>query len=185
MDVRNPSRRQWACALCLPIFALFAGACHRKTMPQVAVQPVPQPAATATEPALGRVPPPVYLVASLEKTGCYGNCPVFEAQVFSDGAATYFGQKHAPRTGRFTAKVRPALAMELVKRAEVAGFFGLETLYPTSGRRVADFPTTIIYVRDGQKERRIEDNFDAPLHLQEFERYFSEWLEKLAWQKQD
>lgn len=166
-------------AISLLIAGLLAEGCHRKTVPET--PPMPAPAAAA-DPAPGRVPPPVYLVASLEKTGCYGNCPVFEAQVFSDGTATYFGAKHAPRAGHFTAKVRPSLAIELMKHAEVAGIFALENHYPTSGRRVADFPTTIIYMRSGQKERRIEDNFDAPLHLQEFEQYFAEWLEKLDWE---
>lgn len=167
-------------AFCLLACAFSFGACHRGAVP-TSPAPTASPV-TASEPAPGKVPPPVYVVASLKKTGCYGNCPVFEAKIFSDGTATYFGEKHTPRTGYFTAKVRPSATNELVKRAESVGFFGLENQYPTDGRRVADFPTTTIHIRTGQKERSVEDHFDAPLSLQGFEQFFLELIEELNWE---
>lgn len=177
--MKNAPRSLAICLLC----AIASMACQRKSAPVAdAIGSTAPPAPVADAPPSSPQSAAPYLMAKLKKTGCYGSCPVFEAQIFSDGTAIYVGEKSCPRIGKFTARTRATVHFDLIKRADAASFFGLENRYPTNGRAIADFPTTTIFLKAGNRTRTVEDNCDAPLNLLEFERYFSALLETFDWQ---
>ncbi len=120
-------------------------------------------------------------VASLRRTACFGSCPVFLAEVWSDGQVTWQGERHVARLGHYTAQAPATWIAELLKEAEQSGFFRLGGHYPTNGRLVSDLPQTITMLRQNNKEYRVTDNADAPLGLLQFERYWQEKLEELSW----
>ena len=46
------------------------------------------------------------LVISLERTPCYGTCPIYKMEIFSDGSAFYHGERFVDRIGDYEFSVR-------------------------------------------------------------------------------
>ncbi len=120
------------------------------------------------------------LVASLRRTPCFGSCPVFSVEVWSDGRVNWQGESHVARIGSFSTQVSAEWIAELLREGERAGFFELAAQYP-NGSLVPDLPQTILMLRRGKKSYRVIDNADSPLALQRFERYWQEKIENLNW----
>lgn len=188
--------RFWRFGLLGLLFAVLLSACAPKTIP-VATTPDQPPVATkvpmvVTPPQPSpELPPLLYvpelsqngLVAALFRTPCFGTCPVFEAQVWDDGTATWKGIKNVARLGSYRAKVPEQWWKQLLEYAEKSTYFELAAQYPLSGRTIPDLPLTVCYLKKGELGKKISDGGDAPLALRQFERYFAEKLEELAWEK--
>jgi len=65
------------------------------------------------------------LLATLERTGCYGECPVYRLTVAADGSVVYVGTKWVKVTGRREYSITPAQVSELESAFEHAGFMQL------------------------------------------------------------
>ena len=122
-------------------------------------------------------------VASLRRTACFGNCPVFLVEIWSDGQITWQGDQHVSRLGAYTTSAPTGWVAELMQAGEQSGFFDLANHYPINGRPVPDLPQTIITLRRGEQEHQVIDNADAPLSLLHFESYWQEKLEMLSWKR--
>ncbi len=148
-------------------------------IPPTVAAPVPPAAGKAranTLPATARV-----RLASLRRTPCFGACPVFGVDVWSDGQVTWLGERHVARLGAYTAQAPPGWVAALLREGAQSGFFELASHYPTNGHPVPDLPQTITMLRQGDREHVVTDNADAPANLLRFERYWQEKLETLAW----
>lgn len=169
-------------AAALLLLAISAANCTKKSAPEK-TPPAPEISQNTppTPPATGETGKRI--VASLKKTPCYGNCPVFDFELRSDGEAVFHGIKNVSKIGKFRATASKNWQRDLEKTALEAGIFSMAEHYPASGRRIGDFPMTTTFLHFGEKRRRIEDNFDAPLALQNFESYFFEKIEALEWVK--
>ena len=121
------------------------------------------------------------LVASLRRTACFGNCPVFSVEIWSDGQVRWQGERHMARVGAYSARVSAAWIAGLLQAGDRAGYFELASQYPRNGQLVPDVPLTITMLRRGNREHQVTNNADAPLSLLRFERYFLEKLETLRW----
>jgi hypothetical protein len=122
-----------------------------------------------------------YLVAMLSKTACYGSCPNYQAWVYSNGTVLWCGESHVARLGDFKASASAAWISELFQQVEISNFWQLAPQYPANGKTLADVPFTVTYFRNEKNERRIVDNADAPLILQQLESCFEAKLEALDW----
>lgn len=120
-------------------------------------------------------------LASFRRTPCFGSCPAYSVEVWSDGQVTWNGEQHVTRLGAYTAQAPAGWIKDLLRKGELTGFFKLGSYYPTNGRPVPDVPQTIIMLRQGMQEHQVTDSADAPLELQQFERYWQEKLEMLSW----
>ncbi|HYQ45396.1 MAG TPA: DUF6438 domain-containing protein [Polyangiaceae bacterium] len=61
-------------------------------------------------------------VATLERTGCYGECPVYRLTVNSDGSVVYVGTRWVKVLGRQVYKISDAQLSELQASFDRAGF---------------------------------------------------------------
>lgn len=168
----------------LSILAILA--CHKKTTePAVAPKPLPEkpfPTAEAAQiPKKEQLDPRGRVLASIKKTACFGECPVWSATIWSDGHAEFLGEKWAKRQGKFSAIVKQNWLKELLANAESSGFFALAPYYPTTHTEITDLPTTFIFVESKGRFHQIENHFDAPLALRNFEILFEKKLEELDW----
>ncbi len=166
---------------CLSILAAGSLACTRLVVVPalgmgLSVQPPVDMVATDALPAAKRS-----VVASLRRTACFGACPVFSVEIWSDGQARWQGERHVARLGAHSARVSSAWIAGLLKAGDRAGYFELASQYPRNGQLVPDLPLTITMLRRGNREHRVTNNADAPLALLRFERYFLEKLETLRW----
>ena len=68
-------------------------------------------------------------VITLERTACFGNCPVYQLTVYGDGRVVYEGKAFVTVIGKRTAQISPQQVQQLVTAFETANFFALENQY--------------------------------------------------------
>jgi hypothetical protein len=108
---------------------------------------------------------------SLERTACYGICPVYKVTIGADGVATYEGESFVKVKGRASAKVSSADLDGLRVAFEKVDFFALQDSYEK--RIQSDAPTAIVSRTDGGRTKTVrhyEGDATAPAELR--------WLEK-------
>ncbi|MCB0589479.1 MAG: hypothetical protein KDD06_29615 [Phaeodactylibacter sp.] len=122
------------------------------------------------------------LMASLKHTPCYGHCPVYEVQFYSNGQALYKGLENVPLQGIYLAIVPDNTIREILEKAREIRFFQLSDFYPLNGRPIADLPQVITYLNDGRREKTIVNNHLAPVELINFERFLDKLAMEISWQ---
>jgi Domain of unknown function (DUF6438) len=173
---------------------LLVVACSKKTA-QIVTQPsapiaVESPINTPIKPtktttkAMG-IPKDVdpNLVASLHRSPCFGKCPAFSYELFSDGKVTYLGQSNVTRMGSYTTKVDDAFMKRITDKALSIKYLSLSDHYPTADIAVSDVPTVTTYIRVGNDGKKITNNYDPPKELTEFEQWLEAQFEALKWQQ--
>lgn len=107
----------------------------------------------------------------IERTSCYGTCPVYTAVIFANGQGLFEGRHHTEQEGKFTFSVTPeAIAMLQAQAAEI-NYWKLEDAYK---KPVSDFPTTYSYFNNGKQRKQIENYRGAPAVLSTLEKAIDE-----------
>ena len=81
-------------------------------------------AATAQEPD---VPPDASI--RLQRTSCYGPCPIYTVTIDARGTVTYEGERFVRVVGRQTAQIGTSTVATLLARAERIRFFEMRDAY--------------------------------------------------------
>lgn len=84
---------------------------------------------------------PADSVISLERTVCFGACPVYKVEVHMDGRVLWNGERCVGTVGTAEARIDPAAAQALARRFRAARFFHLKDEYRA---QVTDMPTHIL-----------------------------------------
>lgn len=121
------------------------------------------------------------VVASIQKMECYGNCPVFEAKIFSNGLVLFDGKKNTSRIGLYEAYMLKSQIDSIMTQAENIDFFNLNASYPLDGKKLHELPSTIFYVKQDEREREVLNNHGAPKPLKIYESMFLNMLDRLDW----
>lgn len=121
-------------------------------------------------------------VARIQRTACFGRCPIYVLTVYEDGTVIYEAERFVPEEGTFKAKVSTDLYQKLLRRAEEASFFEMQSKYDSES--VTDLPTTITTLRKDDEVKRIENRYQGPEELNRVEKYFDELYLNLNWSKQ-
>lgn len=103
-------------ALCCSL-ALAAG-CGKKKSP-------PSDGISADQPHPPDLAAGKTLLASLERSGCYGECPVYRLTIATDGSVVYVGTRWVKVTGRREYAISAAQVAELQSAFEHGGFMQL------------------------------------------------------------
>ena len=119
---------------------------------------------------------PRHAVITLQRTSCFGPCPVYTVSIDASGNVAYEGERFVRVVGRRTAHIDPANVARLLARAEQIRFSGLRSSYRAienpdgTTTMVTDLPTTIVTIAGKGRTKRVEDYVGAPDALTEFER---------------
>jgi hypothetical protein len=133
---------------------------------------------------------------TLERTVCFGVCPSYRVQVFSDGRVEYEGKQFVKVRGKRTKRLASAQMNAL--RAELASsrYFELrdQYRYPQDGCTVTwtDSPRAITSVRVGARSKSIDHDYGCrtkhglggetyPVELTRFESRLDEILQTSEW----
>ncbi|MEY3368637.1 MAG: hypothetical protein RI973_1792 [Bacteroidota bacterium] len=159
---------------------LSIAACHRKSgaaSGNSAAEPskpvVETPAAEPAEEA--------YLFVAYEKTACFGRCPVYQVQLYSDGKATWNGRMNVSKLGNYEGRVSQEQLKAIRQKVHDVRFLDFENAYPTDGQRIVDLPVTITYIRIGDMDKTVKNTHGAPQSLKEFEKYLEAVFEGITW----
>jgi hypothetical protein len=111
------------------------------------------------------------LEVRLERTACFGTCPVYVVVVHGDGLVEYEGRRFVKEIGPRTRRISADDARRLFSQFEKARFFELASSYRAG---MSDMPTFILTFQRGKKVHRVEDyagrNAGMPEVVTELER---------------
>lgn len=134
---------------------------QRERGPSVALYPT-APAASANPPA----PAQGSIVITLERTACFGFCPVYSVTLRDDGTVSYVGKQHVKVSGTHTWKIDPGAVRGLAQEMQDAGFFELQDEYRAM---VTDHPTVRTSLAIGQRTKKVVDYVAGPQKLKDIE----------------
>lgn len=103
---------------------------------------------------------------SLERTHCYGPCPVYTVAIDARGMVTYRGSDYVRVKGRQTVRIERSALVDLLREAKRINLFAMRDVYTGD---VTDLPTTIVTLTTNGRTKRIEDYVGAPEDLRRFE----------------
>lgn len=114
------------------------------------------------------------VVISLERTGCYGDCPAYKVTIYGDGRVEYEGKKDVKVKGKKRGSLKPADLRGIVSAFDKANYFAIESYTEDhcSCTLCTDMPTTITEIRAKGMSHRVEHYLGcrcAPKELWELE----------------
>ncbi|HEY9641961.1 MAG TPA: DUF6438 domain-containing protein [Coleofasciculaceae cyanobacterium] len=124
-----------------PLLAVSPNVVPTGNISPVAIPPV----------AVAQTPTYSDLVVSLERTACFGACPVYQLTVYGDGRVVYNGQAFVAVQGQRTAQISPEQVQKLVKAIEAANFFSLAEQYTVEATDLPGAWTSVTL--NGQSKR--------------------------------
>jgi hypothetical protein len=133
---------------------------------------------------------------TLERTACFGTCPVYSVRISGDGDVHYVGREYVRIVGPAERRISTGAVQQLVDIIQKVGYFDMAEEYryligPDGSRGVvSDLPTTTTSVRIGSRTHRVVDYVGAPEGLHDVERAIdrtagtAEWISAgrhIAW----
>ena len=108
---------------------------------------------------------------TLERTICFGRCPIYRVTIRGDGSVTYEGWKFVKVEGTHGKKIPAAKVQELVRSFTDIDYFNLKDVYDSeinadgSMMTPTDMPMIITSLTLNGRSKRVEDSFGAPQKL--------------------
>jgi len=122
------------------------------------------------------------LLISIEKTPCFGTCEAYKMEIFSSGLVALNGISNIKMIGNYQAIIEKQSLTKIQEQFRSADFFSFKSQYTG---KVSDLPTTYLFFKDGEKEKMIQDYYQAPAKLKELEKLVENLVETLHWKKVD
>jgi hypothetical protein len=162
------------------VIVMFAGCSSRQASPDTARTPYSPPGAGA--PA---VDPPV---VTLERTPCFGTCPVYQVAISRSGTVRFVGKQHVSRQGEASAEIPAARVDSLLLELRAGGYFEFADAYvmgsPACGQYATDSPMVITSATSGGRTKTIRHDYGcnaAPQELGRLERRIDEVAGTSRW----
>jgi hypothetical protein len=127
------------------------------------------------------------LIVTLERTSCFGECPIYSVNIDALGNVVYNGTKFVRVDGRQTGRIPPSRVAAIAETAERIGFFELHDRYRSirnpdgTTTEVTDLPTTFVTITRDGRTKRVEDYVGAPDGLRQLERQIDEAAHTKQW----
>jgi hypothetical protein len=123
---------------------------------------------------------PAPVVITIERTACYGACPVYSLEITGDGTVTYQGRQFVRVIGKATATIPPEAVQQLVAEFERIHYFDLQNIYTA---HITDLPTTTTSIRIGERFKKVVDRYGGPDELEKLEDRIDEVAGSDRWVK--
>ncbi|MDP6908685.1 MAG: DUF6438 domain-containing protein [Flavobacteriales bacterium] len=114
------------------------------------------------------------LLASIQRTACYGQCPMYKTTYMNNGQVTYVGKRFVEKIGTYSALLDTDEINSIKEMVEEYNYFELDSLYPTP---ISDFPSCITEVQINGKHKRVIDRRNPPEDLKSFEKFLDSLIE--------
>ena len=130
-------------------------------------------------------------VIKLERTACFGECPVYSVSIDALGNVTYEGTKFVRVEGRQADRIQVPRVAALLATAERIGFFDLRDRYRTirnpdgTETMMTDLPTAYVTITRGGRSKRVEDYLGAPQALKQLEQLIDDTARTNRWIRLD
>ena len=123
---------------------------------------------------------------TLERTPCYGACPVYKLTIHRSGKVEYEGKDHVRQKGSRSGTISTEDFEKLLRKIYEINFFNLSERYDGknpdgSGVTITDLPTRKTSVTRGNRTKTVENYFRGPKGLNELEDLIDELTKSAAW----
>ena len=113
----------------------------------------------------------VELIITLQRTACFGTCPIYKIEIYSDGSGTYTGTRFVENIGITKFNLSETNLNLILSQAEAIGFSNMKDKY---SEPISDLPTTFIQI----KNKKIKDYVGAPKTLKNLEKLIDQLYQK-------
>lgn len=151
----------------------------------------PRGAATAGDPvsdSSGFVSDGDSAVVTLERTACFGTCPIYRVSIAASGTVRFEGKGFVAHQGSATARIPSAQVDSLLEELRQGGYFDMAERYvpdsPACGEYATDSPTVITSATREGVTQRVQNYYGcrgAPLSLRQLERRIDEVAGTSRW----
>lgn len=117
----------------------------------------------------------------MEKTGCYGICPAFRIELFSDRTLLFQGLRHTEKIGDHWTRLTSTEYQTLFDKLEALEQNHLAAQYPTQGLLLPDLPQTNFSWQTSHGTMDILANYEVPKVLKDFEAWVTHYLGEEVW----
>lgn len=109
------------------------------------------------------------ILITIERQPCYGECPVYSAEIYTNGTVIYKGKYWVKVEGERQYKITKYKLEKLVEEFHRINYFSLKNKYEKDkfGVSVTDQTTTITSITLNAKKKRIVNYYGAPEELDE------------------
>lgn len=73
-------------------------------------------------------------VITLERTACFGSCPIYKLTIFDDGQVVFEGKEFVKHPGTHTSQITKSQLEDLVRQFEKIDYFNLDENYTDDPR---------------------------------------------------
>ena len=110
------------------------------------------------------------MVASIERTACFGVCPVYKMEVYGNGKIVYEGMLNVKNIGKYTGQTTKENIDKLLSSAKEIGYADLNDAYDS--KLVTDLPSsTTVVLLDGVA-KKVYARYGTPDKVLIFQKYF-------------
>ena len=113
----------------------------------------------------------IELIISLQRTACFGTCPIYKIEIFSDGSGIYTGTRFVENIGVSKFQLVKSDINKILEFANKIGFSKLKDEY---SEPITDLPTTYITIKD----KKIKVYTGAPKTLKNLENLIDQLYQK-------
>jgi hypothetical protein len=145
--------------------------------PLLAAETIPSYPSATVQPQ--RASQPVML--TLERTACFGFCPIYKLTVYGNGKVVYEGKRFVKVTGTQTTTISRAAVRKLVSEFQRIQYFNLQDSY-MGGH--TDAPSAITSLVMGKKQKTVNHYLaspDAPTKLTDLENKIDAVVNSKQW----
>jgi hypothetical protein len=118
---------------------------------------------------------------TLERTACFGFCPIYKLTVYGNGKVVYEGKRFVKVTGTRTTTISQTALRKLIADFQKINYFKLQDSY-TGGH--TDAPSAITSLTMGKKQKTVHHYLpspDAPTQLTELENKIDAVVNSKQW----
>ena len=132
--------------------------------------------------------PESLLAISLERTPCFGSCPVYRVTISRGGMVRFQGTRFVGHVGADSAQIAKEAVDSLLADFDRGGFYDFEEQYvsgaPGCGLYATDLPSANTAVNDGSRDKRVQHDrgcSEAPQALSALEDRIDEVAGTARW----
>ena len=117
----------------------------------------------ADPPSVPQDAPPATVI-TLQRTECFGTCPVYKLTIFADGKVLYEGIRHVKKKGKIKSRISQVKLQQLIDEFENIYYFNLNDAYVRRSKGcpqwVTDMPSAITSLTRARNGKRKSVNHD-------------------------
>ncbi len=128
------------------------------------------------------IPNDADLSLTLERTACFGRCPIYRITVEDDGTVTYFGEMFVAVEGEKISHIGPDQVRKLARELEKVDFLSLQDEY--TDMNATDMPSAITTLRLNGEEKTVlhyYGDLSAPEKLTDLENFIDAITNSIQW----